>query len=163
MPSGERQYTIEPFFAALRQRRPDVDIVILPPVKVKTGRPEASTEDLERSISMVDATGAAIAARVPDAVVEEPTWDPLGPEGVRCRTQVTAATADGDSILDTLDAAFRQAGWHTEVAVKAYHRWTATHPEVGIFGTWSDHHDSLRIIVTGRVLNTEIKTAEAPG
>ena len=91
----------------------------------------------------------------------EPTWDSLGPEGVRRRAHVSTSTGDGRSILDTLSAAFRQAGWRSTVANKAYHRWTATHPEVGVFGTWSDHHNSLRIVVTGRVLNAEIETAEA--
>lgn len=162
MPSGERHYVSEPFFAALRQRRPDVDIVILPPTSAPAAPPEASPEDLERSINMVKATLAAIAARVPGAVVEDPAWDQMGPEGVRSRAYVSASTADGRSILDTLDAAFRESGWHSEVAVKAYLRWTATHPEAGIFGTWSAYHNNLRITVTGRMLSTDVESTEAP-
>ena len=162
MSSGERHHVIEPFFAMLRQRRPDIDIVILPPVGTTAARPPASAGDRERSISIVRTTVGAIAGRVPAGGAEEPAWEALGPEGIRCRAQISVGTTDGGSILDSLDAVFRQAGWHTEFAVKAYHRWTATHPEVGIFGTWSEHHNSLRITVTGRLLNAENESTEAP-
>jgi len=46
----------DPFFAALRERRPDVDIVILPPADPPEPLPEATADELSRSAQVVDAT-----------------------------------------------------------------------------------------------------------
>ena len=62
----------DPFFAALRARRPDVDIVILPPEDPPEPSAEATTEELTRSAEAVDATVAAIAARLPDPTSDGP-------------------------------------------------------------------------------------------
>ena len=142
----------DPFFAALRERRPDVDIVILPPADPPEPLPEATSDELSRSARVVDATVAAIAARMPEPTSDGPRWEPYNSENVRRWAQLEARSADGGAILAGLDQAFRDARWHSGVAVKAFHRWTASRADVQVVGTWSERHDRLVVTVTGRVL-----------
>ncbi len=142
----------DPFFAALRARRPDIDIVILPPADPPGPSPEATTDDLTRSAEAVDATVAAVAARLPEPTSDGPSWETYDREDVRRRAQLEARAPDGGAILAHLDQAFRDARWHSTLVVKAFHRWTASQPEVQIVGTWSESHHALVVTVTGRVL-----------
>ena len=151
----------DPFFAALRERRPDVDIVILPPADPPEPLPEATADELSRSAQVVDATVAAIAARMPEPTSDGPRWEPYNSEDVRRWAQLEARTADGDAILVGLDRAFRDARWDSSVAVKAFHRWTASRAEVQIVGTWSESHHGLVVTVTGRVLRPAADVREA--
>jgi len=151
----------DPFFAALRERRPDVDIVILPPADPPEPLPEATADELSRSAQVVDATVAAIAARLPEPTSDRPRWEPYNSENVRRWAQLEARTADGDAILAGLDQGFRDARWHSSVAVKAFHRWTASRADVQIVGTWSERHDRLVVTVTGRVLRPTPTVREA--
>ena len=151
----------DPFFAALRARRPDIDIVILPPVDPPEPSPEATADELSRSAETVDATVAAIAARLPEPTADGPRWETYDREDVRRWAQLEARAADGGAILAILDQAFRDAGWHSSLAVKAFHRWTASQPEVQIVGTWSESHHALVVTVTGRVLRPAAGVREA--
>ncbi|MFI5624062.1 hypothetical protein ACIA03_11415 [Nocardioides sp. NPDC051685] len=151
----------DPFFAALRARRPDVDIVILPPEDPLGPSPEATTDDLGRSAQAVDAAFAAIAARVPGHTEDGPRWETYDRENVRRWAQLEARAADGGAILAGLDQAFRDARWHSALAVKAFHRWTASQPDVQIVGTWSESHHALVVTVTGRVLRPAAEAQEA--
>ncbi|MDQ4110673.1 MAG: hypothetical protein M3306_06175 [Actinomycetota bacterium] len=151
----------DPFFAALRERRPDVDIVILPPADPPEPLPEATPDDLSRSAQVVDATVAAIAARMPEPTSDGPSWEAYNSENVRRWAQLEARAADGDAILAGLDQAFRDARWHSRVAVKAFHRWTASRSDVQIVGTWSESHHRLVVTVTGRVLRPAADMREA--
>ena len=143
----------DPFFAALRARRPDVDIVILPPAEPPEPSPEATIDELSRSAQVVDATVAAIAARMPEPTSDGPSWEAYNSENVRRWAQLEARAADGDAILAGLDQAFRDARWHSSVEVKAFHRWTASRADVQILGTWSERHHRLVVTVTGRALH----------
>ena len=151
----------DPFFAALRERRPDVDIVILPPADPSEPLPEATAAELSRSAQVVDATVAAIAARVPEPTSDGPRWEAYNSENVRRWAQLEARTADGDAILAGLDRAFRDARWDSSVAVKAFHRWTASRAEVQIVGTWSERHHRLVVTVTGQALRPTPTVREA--
>ncbi|MEU6136951.1 hypothetical protein [Nocardioides sp. NPDC047086] len=151
----------DPFFAALRARRPDVDIVILPPDDPPKPSPEATSEELSRSAQVVDATFAAITARVSEPASDGPLWETYNSQNVRRWAQLEARAADGDTILAGLDEAFREAGWDSRVAVKAFHRWTASQPDVQILGAWSETHHRLVVTVTGRVLRPAAGVREA--
>jgi len=151
----------DPFFAALRARRPDVDLVILPPAPPPRPVPAASASDLNQSERVVDATFAAIAARMPEPTSDGPSWEAYNSENVRRWAQLEARAADGDAILASLDQAFRDARWHSTVAVKAFHRWTASQSDVQIAGTWSESHHGLVVTVTGRVLRPAADMREA--
>lgn len=151
----------DPFFAALRSRRPDVDIVILPPADSPDPPPEATPDDLSRSAQVVDATVAAIAARMPEPTSDGPIWEAYNRENVRRWAQLEARAADGDAILARLDQAFRDARWHSSLAVKAFHRWTASRADVQIVGTWSESHHGIVVTVTGRVLRPAANVREA--
>ncbi|MFE7225940.1 hypothetical protein ACFU7D_14210 [Nocardioides sp. NPDC057577] len=151
----------DPFFAALRARRPDVDIVILPPTDPPGLSSEATADELSRSSQAVDATVAAIAARMPEPTSDGPRWEAYNRENVRRWGRLEARTADGGAILASLDQAFRDARWHSTVAVRAFHRWTASQAEVQIVGTWSESHHGLVVTVTGRVLRPAADVAEA--
>ncbi|WP_143055028.1 hypothetical protein [Nocardioides luteus] len=143
----------DPFFAALRARRPDVDLVILPPADPPEPSPEATADELSRSAEAVDATVAAIAARLPEPTGDGPRWETYDHDNVRRWAQLEARTTDGGTTLEGLDQAFRDARWRSSLAVKAFHRWTASQPEVQIVGTWSASHHALVVTVTGRVLH----------
>lgn len=151
----------DPFFAALRRRRPDIDIVILPPADPPGPLPEATADELSRSAQVVDETFAAVAARVPDPTSDGPKWETYNSENVRRWAQLEARTADGGAILAGLDQAFRDAKWHSRVAVKAFHRWTASRSDAQIVGTWSENHHGLVVTVTGRVLRPAADVREA--
>lgn len=151
----------DPFFAALHERRPDVDIVILPPADPPGPLPEATAAELSRSAQVVDATVAAIAARMPEPTSDGPSWEAYNRENVRRWAQLEARAADGDAILAGLDQAFRDAGWHSSLAVKAFHRWTASRADVQIVGTWSGGHHGIVVTVTGRVLRPAANVREA--
>lgn len=151
----------DPFFAALRERRPDVDIVILPPADPPEPLPEATPDDLSRSAQVVDATVTAIAERMPEPISDGPSWEAYNSENVRRWAQLEARAADGDAILAGLDQAFRDARWHSKVAVKAFHRWTASRSDVQIVGTWSENHHGLVVTVTGWVLRPAADMREA--
>lgn len=151
----------DPFFAALRERRPDVDMVILPPADPPEPLPEATAADLSRSAQVVDATVAAIAARAPEPTSDGPRWEAYNSENVRRWAQLEARAADGDAILAGLDRAFRDARWQSSLALKAFHRWTASRADVQIVGTWSERHHRLVVTVTGRVLRPPANVREA--
>jgi hypothetical protein len=143
---------VDPFFAALRERRPDIDIVILPAAESPEPLPEATPDGLSQSARLVDATFTALAARIPDPTSDGPRWEVYNRENVRRWAQLEARTADGDTILAGLDQAFRDARWDSTLAVKAFHRWTASQPGAQIVGTWSERHRGLVVTITGRVL-----------
>ncbi|SDK92725.1 hypothetical protein SAMN05428985_10747 [Nocardioides sp. YR527] len=151
----------DPFFAALRARRPDVDIVILPAEDPPGPSPEATADELSRSAEVVDATVAAIAARMPEPTSDGPRWETYASKKLRRWAQLEARAADGDAILAGLDQSFRDARWHSDVAVKAFHRWTASQSDVEIVGTWSGSHRGLVVTVTGRVLRPAADVLEA--
>ena len=151
----------DPFFSALRERRPDVDIVILPPADPPEPLPEATADVLSQSAQVVAATVAAIAARMPEPTSDGPRWEPYNSENVRRWAQLEARTADGDVILGGLDQAFRDARWHSGVAAKAFHRWTASRADVQIVGTWSERHHRLVVTVTGQILRPPANVREA--
>lgn len=151
----------DPFWSTVRERRPDVDIIILPPVEPMDLQPAASREELATSARVVDATVAALAARLSGAVTDGPAWEPYDKDAVRRRAQITAQTTEGAGILASLDHEFRAARWHSRLAVKAYHRWTASQPHAEIVGTWSERHNGLTITVAGRVMKVDHETLEA--
>jgi hypothetical protein len=151
----------DPFWATVRERRPDVDIIILPPVKPLDPQPEASQEEIATSARIVEATVAAIAARLSGSLIDGPAWEPYGDDLARRRAQITAQTTEGASILASLDQEFRDAKWHSRLAVKAYHRWTASQPHAEIVATWSERHNGLTITVSGRLLKADPETVEA--
>lgn len=151
----------DPFWATVRERRPDVDIIILPPVEPADGQPAASREELARSARVVEATVVALAARLSGAVIDGPAWESYGEDLVRRRAQITAQTTEGGSILAGFDQEFRDAKWQARLAVKAYHRWTASQPHAEIVATWSERHNGLTITVLGRLLKADPETLEA--
>ncbi|MGH3349244.1 MAG: hypothetical protein ACRDPS_01155 [Nocardioides sp.] len=144
----------DPFFAVLRERRPDIDIVILPPDRAAPVDP-ATPADLARSAEVVDATVAAITARLPDPQVDGPTWEAFGPGLVRRRAALSTRTAEGGTILRTLERAFAEARWSSRLQIKAFHRWTAGRGDVDVVATWSERHDGLTVTVTGHELRTD--------
>lgn len=149
------------FWSTVRERRPDVDIIILPSIEPMDSQPAASKEELTTSARVVDATVAALAARLSGAATDGPAWEPYAKDAVRRRAQITVQTPEGGSILASLDQEFRAARWHSRLAVKAYHRWTASQPHVEIVGNWSERHNGLAITVSGRVMKADLETMVA--
>ncbi|MFD7075226.1 hypothetical protein ACFV9G_13550 [Nocardioides sp. NPDC059952] len=140
----------EPFFNEVRRRRPDIDLVILPPVEPPARR--ASAEDVAASVEVVDAAVAAIVPRIPGAVVAEPRWEPVSHNDVRRRAEVSADLPDGAATLERLRQAFAEARWESRLEVKAFHRWTARSGDADIVGFWSSRHGHLSITVSGRAI-----------
>lgn len=145
----------DPFFAVLRERRPDIDIVILPPQRPQPLEP-ATPADLARSAEIVDATAAAIAARLPDPETDGPAWETFGRGVVRRRAALSVRTPEGDTLLRTLEQAFADAGWRSRLEVKAFHRWTAGRGDVDVVATWSERHDGLEVTITGNELRADV-------
>lgn len=145
----------DPFFAVLRERRPDIDIVILPPDRPAPLDP-ATPPETARSAEVVDATVAAVTARLPDPEVDGPTWETFGTGLVRRRATLSAQTAEGGTILRALEQGFADAGWRSRLEVKAFHRWTAGRGDVDVVATWSERHDGLTVTVTGHELRADL-------
>src|SRR4051794_32551199 len=140
--SGGQTCMTDPFFAVLRERRPDIDIVVLPPVR-PVSLERATPAEVTGSAEVVDATVAAIDARLPKPEVDGPHWETFGKGLVRRRAALSAQTAAGGTILQTLEQAFAEAGWRSRLEVKAFHRWTAGRGDVDVVATWSERHDGL--------------------
>lgn len=143
---------LDPFFAALRERRPDIDIIVLPPEPLQAPRELAGTDMLAHSAQILDATVAALASRLPGAVIVGPDWVDLGDEGVRRVARIDVDTRGGATVLAQLEQEFKLAGWQSTLAVGAYHRWTASQRDVQIVATWSERHNGLTATVRGRAL-----------
>jgi hypothetical protein len=151
----------DPFWSTVRERRPDVDIIILPPVEPMASQPAASREELATSARVVDATVAALAARLSGSATDGPAWEHYDKDTARRRAQIAVQTTEGASVLASLDQEFRAASWHSRLAVKAYHRWTASQPHAEIVATWSERHNGLTITVSGRILKADSEALEA--
>jgi hypothetical protein len=103
---------LPPFFAAVRRRHPDVDLVLLPPERSEGERAEPATEQqLANAFDLTTGTATrAWAEAVGDGRLPESRFA-FGPDEdtVTARARV-AARLDGSPLVP-LTAALAQAGW----------------------------------------------------
>jgi hypothetical protein len=104
---------LPPFFAAVRRRNPDVDIVLLPPEEPgEAGEPVTDAE-----VEAVVARMAAVAARAWSDATELPaepeTRVGYGPERgtVVVKTRLMARAADGEQLVEALFSVLADDGW----------------------------------------------------
>jgi hypothetical protein len=107
-----RDAPLPPFFAAVRRRHPDVDIVLLAPEPADDGRPETATErQLANAFDLTTGTATkAWAEAVGDGGLPE-TRFAFGPDEESVIVQARVAARLETSVLMPLAAALTQDGW----------------------------------------------------
>jgi hypothetical protein len=116
-----RDAPLPPFFAAVRRRHPDVDIVLLPPEQ-RAGEPiqqvePAGEQQLANAFDLATGTATkAWAEAVGDGQVPD-TRFAFGDDPASVEARARVAGRVGDSPLEELAAALTRAGW--ELAYRA--------------------------------------------
>ena len=107
-----RDAPLPPFFAAVRRRHPDVDIVLLPPEQPETSDAEQATEDrLANAFDLATGTATkAWAESVGDGQVPD-TRFAFGPDEATVAARARVSARLGSSPLVPLAAALTADGW----------------------------------------------------
>jgi len=107
-----RDAPLPPFFAAVRRRHPDVDIVLLAPEPAEDDHPEAVTEgQLANAFDLTTGTATkAWAEAVGDGQVPETRYA-CGPDETTVTARARVAARLDRSVLGPLAAALKQDGW----------------------------------------------------
>ncbi|MEP9381372.1 hypothetical protein [Nocardioides sp. KR10-350] len=118
----------EPFFAAVHRRRPDVDLVVLPPdpgpPERRSGEP-ATAELLACLVAAVEGVAATLAPSLPDGAGTRSLWEAAGPAAVRRRLTTSARVDDPSGWLGGVARTLEDAGWQLRTTSGAFDRLVA--------------------------------------
>ncbi len=104
---------LPPFFAAVRRRHEDVDIVLLPPeVPVEPGEPVTDAE-VGAAVTRLGEVAERAWADATDAPAEPEVRLGYGPEvgTVVAKARVLARVSDGEQVVDALFSVLAEDGW----------------------------------------------------
>lgn len=154
----------DPFFAAVRRRHPDVDLVLLPPPDVEElAQVDETTAppDHERAVEALaaNATAVAVAAeqlwsQLADGD-EQPTpilaelrhTEPVG--AVRAAAEAVTRCDDGDQRLAAAHERLAADGWHVRWPSGGLPRIVATQPGLRATTSYAATTGVLRLVVEG--------------
>lgn len=122
----------QPFFSALLEDRPDLDVVILPPAAGPV-LPPATPDQAATARQVVDGVAAAAAAWLPGAPVD---CDWAETDAGRRRVARLSGRAP-DRLLGDLDAVLRAADWRVRRSRAAYERLVAARDGVEVVVTYA--------------------------
>jgi hypothetical protein len=134
----DRGAELPPFWAAVRRRHPDVDIVVLPDEREPAGEPAGAVE----LATALELTGA-VAARAWAAVATEAPGPPgagfaFGPDEAHVVARARVSAQADPSPLPALTAALQAEGWEVRELPGAARRLVARHDDAELVASYAD-------------------------
>ena len=125
---------LPPFFAAVRRRHPDVDIVLLPPEEpLEAGEPVTDAE-VEAAVTRIASVAERAWADATEAEAEVSARLGYGPEPgtVMAKARILARLADGARVVDALHTVLEQDGWRLGRADGGAPRFLGRHDDLTV-------------------------------
>lgn len=145
----------DPFFAAVRRRHPDVDIVMLPP-EPPVGDAEPVADDVVRaSLIRVTTQAEHLWAAIAPEAVEDPEARlhyGAGPASVRATARVSASRDDGYEVLVRLRHELESHGWEVRRPGGSVERLTAIFEELDVTASYAEPSGALMLSVSAESL-----------
>ena len=152
----------DPFFAAVRRRHPDVDLVVMPPEAADEARAQVPPEQVAAALTRVVAEAARWWSVVEAA--PEPLEARLGfgdsPSSVRAVVRASAPRSDGFDALVRLRLELERAGWDLRRrAGVGVERLTGVHDGLRVSVSYAEGSELLMLTVTTEPLEVGVARA----
>jgi len=140
---------LDAFFAPVRRRHPDVDIVVLPAPEATPSRATLGQAQVVETLERVTRTAERLGEAALGSTTTPPAGLGFGPdEGtVVASARAGATTPDGLGALVALRAALEQEGWRVRRVPGEVQRWSATRGEVRVHASYAEATGALLLEV----------------
>jgi hypothetical protein len=155
-----RDAPLPPFFAAVRRRHPDVDIVLLAPEPAEDDHPEAVTEgQLANAFDLTTGTATkAWAEAVGDGQVPETRYA-FGADETAVTVRARVAARLDRSALEPLAAALAQDGWEVAHRPGAVSRLAARRATMQLLASYTGADGAFVLTATSAPLLVGVERA----
>jgi hypothetical protein len=152
----------DPFFAAVRRRHPDVDIVVLPPETTDEASAQVSPEEVAAAQTRVVAEAARVWAVVEPAAEAPETRLGFGdsPSTVRAVARSSAVRGDGFDALVRLRVELEREGWELRRrAGVGVERLTGVHDGLRVSVSYAERSELLLLTLSSEAMEVGVERA----
>ena len=148
----------DPFFAAVRRRHPDVDLVILPPVEPESEAPPADPVEELVALASSEAAVGEVVRELWDLLTSSDPLVPLIRSSLRHTEPVGALRAQAEALTDcdegeprllTLHQHLAAAGWNVRWPSGGLPRIVGTRDGLRLTASYAEQSGLLRLCVEG--------------
>lgn len=156
----------DPFFAEVRRRHPDVDLVMLPPDDEPGAESDVQVSDdvvVELRTRVAEETARLWSVMVPGDPVEPQVSLRYGDDdpGVRAIALETTVSHDGSEVLERLRHDLEQQGQDVRVRPGGVVRLEATHGDLSVTATYAVSTGAMVLTVRSSSVSVGVERAKA--
>lgn len=140
---------LDAFFAPVRRRHPDVDIVVLPAPEATPSRVPLGQAQVVETLERVTRTAERLGEAALGSTTTRPARLGFGPDDgtIVASARASATTPDGLGAVVALRAALEREGWRVRRVPGEVERWSATRGEVRVQASYAEATGALLLEV----------------